>query len=68
MRGRPPPFGLGGGGTFACGRGVGGVPILTRGQTLWYNTLGKYVLHALNVLDPMYTLQYTNKNVNTETA
>jgi hypothetical protein len=31
------PFGSGGGGgTFACGRGGGGVPIRTRGQTLWY--------------------------------
>ncbi len=31
----PPPFGPGGEGTLGCGRGVGGVPILTRGHTLW---------------------------------
>ncbi len=31
-----PPFGpVGREGTFACGRGVGGVPIPTRGHTLW---------------------------------
>ncbi len=33
----PPPFGSGGGEIFACGRGGGGVPIRTRGQTLWYS-------------------------------
>jgi hypothetical protein len=32
----PPPFGWGGG-TLARGRVVGGVPIQTRGQTLWYS-------------------------------
>ncbi len=32
----PPRFGSGGG-TFACGRGGGGVPIRTRWQTLWYS-------------------------------
>ncbi len=33
----PPPFGPGGRhtGTLACGRGFGGVPIPTRGHTLW---------------------------------
>ncbi len=31
----PPPFGPGGEGTLSCGRGVGGVPIPTRGHTLW---------------------------------
>ncbi len=36
----PPPFGSGGGDTLACGTGSGGVPIRTRGQTLWYGTLG----------------------------
>jgi hypothetical protein len=38
----PPPFGSGGGDTLACGRGA--VPIPTRGQTLYFITLGKYVL------------------------
>jgi hypothetical protein len=32
----PPPFGSGGRDTLACGRGGGGLPIRTRGQTLWY--------------------------------
>ncbi len=35
----PPPLVGGGWGryTLACGRGGGAVPILTRGQTLWYS-------------------------------
>jgi hypothetical protein len=31
----PPPLWSGGEGTLACGRGVGGIPIPTRGHTLW---------------------------------
>jgi len=34
----PPPFGSGEG-TLTRGRGVGGVPIPTRGHTLWYRVL-----------------------------
>ncbi len=33
----PPPFGSGGRGTLAGERGVGRLPIPTRGQTLWYS-------------------------------
>jgi hypothetical protein len=32
-----PSFGSGGGYTLTAGEGVGGVPIPTRGQTLWYS-------------------------------
>jgi hypothetical protein len=39
----PPPL-VPGGGTLACGRGVGEVPVRTRGETLWYS--GIYVLCA----------------------
>ncbi len=45
----PPHFGPGGEGTLACGKGVGGVPIPTRGHTLWcsvyVSTLG-YLLRS----------------------
>jgi hypothetical protein len=52
----PPPHPLvcGGKGTLACGRGVGGVTIPTRGHTLWcsiniykYIVLNSYVLTVL---------------------
>jgi hypothetical protein len=33
----PPPLWFVGGYTLACGRGGGGVPIPTSGQTLWYS-------------------------------
>ncbi len=43
----PPPSLVPGGGTLACGRGVGGVPTRTRGHTLWYSLciLWKWLLH-----------------------
>jgi hypothetical protein len=39
----------GGGGTFPCGRGGGGVPILTRGHTctLWYSIYCMYMNFAM---------------------
>ncbi len=44
-----PPFRLVPGGTFACWRGSGGVPIPTRGHTLWYSIF-IYVLCAVDHL------------------
>jgi len=43
-----------GGGTLAGGRGGGGVPIRTRGQTLWYSRYRIYLLCGADV--PPYIL------------
>ncbi len=49
----PLPFGPGGEGTLACGRGVGGVLIPTRGHTLWCSTY----IYKNFVLSP-YSIMY----------
>jgi hypothetical protein len=47
----PPPFGSAGGGdTLACGRGGGGVPIRTEGQTFWNS---RYI-YVRVLCDPAY--------------
>ncbi len=49
-----PPLLVGGGDTLAGRRGVRGVPILTRGQTLWYSMYfvngTQDTKHAMNVV------------------
>jgi hypothetical protein len=48
----PPPFG-GGEGTLACGRGVGGVPIPTKGHTLWCSVYISTLCLQLNRANPL---------------
>jgi hypothetical protein len=54
----PPPFGPVEGGEFtlACGRGNGGVPIPTRGHTLWCSTY--MYIHKNFVLSPYSSIMY----------
>jgi hypothetical protein len=52
--------GGGGGGTLACGGGSGGVPIPTRGHTLWYSMYG--YIFALFFL-PLQYIKFGNDNI-----
>jgi hypothetical protein len=58
-----PSFGPGGGYTLACRREGGGVPIPTRGHTLWYS-IGIYCMYfvvtPLNLAQPSYVLYELN--------